>query len=91
MFTTALHAKRLEQLRESYARDHGALLLEASREEQKILSGAKYYEEHLQTINFQMLHDMETWTSAWKQNHTMKTDEIQNDVHGIICIQYLKI
>jgi hypothetical protein len=87
LFTTAFHAKQLEELQNSYVQDHRALLLEASKEEQKILSGAKYYEEHLQIINFQMLHDMETWTYASKENHTLKTDEIRNDVGGIICMQ----
>jgi hypothetical protein len=87
LYTAALHARQLEELRDSYLRDQNALLLEASREEQEIKSRAKYNEEHLKTINFQMLHDMETWNSVWKENHTLKTDEIRNNVGGTSCMR----
>jgi hypothetical protein len=86
LFTAALHAKRLQELRESYVQYQSALLLEASREKERISSGAKYYEEHLETINCQMLHDMQAWASAWKASHTHKIDEIRNDVGIITCI-----
>jgi hypothetical protein len=59
------------------------VLLEALREEQRIISGAKYNEEHLQTINFQMQEDMSSWFSVWKENHTLKSDEVRNNVGGI--------
>jgi hypothetical protein len=84
MFFAVLHAKQLEELREAYVRDHDSLLLEATKEEQRIRSGAKYNEEHLQTINFQMQEDMESWVSVWKENHVLKTDEVRNNVGGII-------
>lgn len=79
-----LHAKQLEELREAYVRDQNSLLIEAVREEQRILSGAKYNEEHLQTINFQMQEDVDSWVSVWKENHTLKSDEVRNNVGGII-------
>jgi hypothetical protein len=79
-----LHAKQLEELREAYVQDLNSLLHEAVREEQRIQSGAKYDEEHLQTINFHMQEDMESWVSVWKENHELKTDEVRNNVGGII-------
>ncbi|XP_023704151.1 dynein regulatory complex subunit 2 isoform X2 [Cryptotermes secundus] len=78
-----LHAKQLEELREAYVRDKKSLTLEALREEQRILSGAKYNEEHLQTINFQMQEDMKSWISVWKENHTLKSDEVRNNMLSV--------
>jgi hypothetical protein len=84
MFFTVLHTKQLEELREAYVQDHNSLLHEAMRAEQRIRSGAKYNEEHLQTINFQMQEDMDSWVSVWKEHHVLKTDEVRNNVGGII-------
>jgi hypothetical protein len=84
-FTAALHAQQLEELRDMYVRDRNALLLEASREKQRIIIGAKYNEEFLQTITFQMLNEMETWTSVWKETYKLKTGEVKNNVGRTGC------
>lgn len=79
-FTVALHARQLEELRDTYVRERDALLLEASKEKQRIISGATYNEELLQTISFKMLNEMETWTSVWKETYKLKTDEVKTNV-----------
>jgi hypothetical protein len=86
-FIAALHAQQLEELRDTYVRDRNALLLEASKEKQRIISGAKCNEELLQTISFQMLNEMETWISVWKETYKLKTDEIKNNVGRTGCVK----
>jgi hypothetical protein len=78
--TVALHAQQLEELQGTYVRERDALLLEASKEKQRIISGATYNEELLQTISFKMLNEMETWTSIWKETYKLKTDEAKTNV-----------
>jgi hypothetical protein len=80
LFNVALHAQQLEELRDTYVKERDALLLEASREKQRIISGATYNEELLQTISFKMLNEMETWTSVWKETYKLKTDEVKTNV-----------
>jgi hypothetical protein len=87
LFTAALHAQQVEELRDMYVQDRNALLLEASKEKQRIISGAKYNEERLQTISFQMQNEMETWTSVWKETYKLKTDEVKNNVGGTGCVK----
>jgi hypothetical protein len=80
LFTVALHAQQIEELRDKYVRERDALLLEASKEKQRIISGATYNEELLQTIRFKMLNEMDTWTSVWKETYKLKTDEVKTNV-----------
>lgn len=87
LFTVALHAQQLEEVRDTYVRERDALLLEASREKQRIISGATYNEELLQTINFKMLNEMETWTSVWKETYKLKTDEVKTNVGRTDCVK----
>jgi len=86
-FTVALHAQQLEELRDTYVQERDALLLKASREKQRIISGATYNEELLQTISFKMLNEMETWTSVWKETYKLKTDEVKTNVGRTDCVK----
>lgn len=87
LYTAALHAQQLEELRDTYVKERDALLLEASREKQRIISGATYNEELLQTISFKMLNEMETWTSVWKETYELKTDEVKTNVGRTGCVK----
>ena len=86
-FTVALHAQQLEELQDTYVQERDALLLKASREKQRIISGATYNEELLQTISFKMLNEMETWTSVWKETYKLKTDEVKTNVGRTDCVK----
>lgn len=88
LYTVALHARQLEELRDTYVRERDALLLKASREKQRIISGATYNEELLQTISFKMLNEMETWTSVWKETYKLKTDEVKTNVGRTGCVKF---
>jgi hypothetical protein len=83
LFNVALHAQQLEELRDTYVKERDALLLEASREKRRIMSGATFNEELLQTISIKMLNEMETWTSVWKETYKLKTDEVKTNVGRI--------
>ncbi|KAJ9596921.1 hypothetical protein L9F63_012046 [Diploptera punctata] len=75
-----LHAKRVEQLHNSYITERNKLLTQARKEHFKITSIAVTEEETLQTLLFQMRCNMDNWTSKWQNIHLTKVDEVRNEM-----------
>ena len=80
MTFTELHAKRVDELHNSYKVERDKLLSQASKEKLNITMMAVTGKETLQTLLFQMKCDMDKWTSKWQNDHITKVDDVRNDV-----------